>query len=149
MLVDQPSLRASKSIFQRDGEKEIVARFMTEELPFHRVRSAQDCSACLLGYDQGEYPDNSGWTHTRFFFPRAWDAGMRLADEGGTLWEAFDDAYKRARLVGELELPMEFFTRAVQHILYQYAQRDSTSFTFSRAIWDEGVDVSGYVRARK
>ncbi|WP_310699917.1 ATP-binding protein [Burkholderia multivorans] len=149
MLVGQPSLRARKSIFQRDGEEQIVARFMTEELPFHGVRSAHECSTCLQGYDQGEYPENSGWTHTRFFFPRAWDAGMRLATEGAALWEAFDDAHKRAQLVGELELPMEFFTRAVQHILYQYAQRDSTGFTFSRAIWDEGVDVSGYVRARK
>ncbi|KMZ11254.1 Type II secretory pathway, component ExeA (putative ATPase) [Candidatus Burkholderia humilis] len=79
MLIGQPSLRARKSIFQRDGEEQIVARFMTEELPFHGVRSAHECSACLQGYDQGRISRNSGWTHTRFFPPRAWDAGMRLA----------------------------------------------------------------------
>ncbi|MDR6412870.1 ATP-binding protein [Paraburkholderia terricola] len=149
MFVGQPSLRSRKSIFQRDGEEQIVARFMTEELPFHGVRSAHECSVCLQGYDQGEYLENSGWNHTRFFFPQAHGAGMRLAAEGGALWEAFDDAHKRAQLVGELELPMEFFTHAVQHILQHYAQHDSTHFTLSKAIWDESVEVSGYVRARK
>lgn len=149
MFVGQPSLRAKKSIFQRDGEEQIVARFMTEELPFHGVRSAQDCSACLQGYDQGEYLENSGWNHTRFFFPRAYQAGLRLAMEGNALWGAFDDAHKRAQLVGELEIPMEFFVRAVQFVLLHYAQQDCANFAFSKALWDQGVDESGYVRARK
>ncbi|WP_232452090.1 hypothetical protein [Burkholderia ubonensis] len=71
-------MRSKKSIFQRDGEEQIVARFMTEELPFHGIRSAHECSDCLHGYDQGEYLENSGWNHTRFFFPRAYEAGLRL-----------------------------------------------------------------------
>lgn len=149
VFVGQPSLRSKKSIFQRDGEEQIVARFMTEELPFHGVRSAQECSACLQGYDQGEYLENSGWNHTRFFFPRAYEAGLRLAREGNALWDAFDDAHKRAQLVGELEIPMEFFARTVQHIMREHAQHDCANFAFSKTIWDDGVDESGYARARK
>lgn len=120
----QPSLRSKKSIFQRDSEEQIVARFMTEELPLHGIRSAHECSDCLHGYDQGEYLENSGWNHTRFFFPQAYEAGLRLAREGNALWEAFDDAHKRAQLAGELEIPMEFFTRTVQFILHYYARHD-------------------------
>jgi hypothetical protein len=148
MLVGQPALRSKKTLFQRDGEEQIVARFMTEELPFHGVRSAQDCATCLQGYDLGEYLDHSGWNHTRFFFPRAYDAGLRLVAEGTSLWESFDVAHKRARLSGELEVPMEYFTRAVHYVLLQYAQNDCANFAFSASIWDDAVDVSGYVRAR-
>ncbi|WP_124094760.1 ATP-binding protein [Burkholderia gladioli] len=149
VFVGQPALRSRKSVFQRDGEEQIVARFLTEELPFHGVRSAHDRSVCLQGYDQGEYLENSGWNHTRFFFPRAYGAGMRLAAEGSAMWEALDDAHKRAQLVGELEIPMQFFACAVEHIFHRYASHDSENFAFSKAIWDEGVDESGYVRARK
>jgi hypothetical protein len=148
-FIGQPALRSKKSLFQRDEEEQIVARFMTEELRFHGVRSAQDCATCLQGYDQQEYLDGSGWNHTRFFFPRAYETGLRLATEGVALWDAFDNAHKRAQLAGDLEIPMEYFARSVQYCLVHYAASDSVGFTFSKAIWDEAVDVSGYVRARK
>jgi hypothetical protein len=89
MLIGQPALHLKKTLFQRDGEEQIVARFMTEELPFHGVRSAQDCATCLQGYDLGEYLDHSGWNHTRFFSPRAYDVWLRLVAEGTSLWESF------------------------------------------------------------
>ncbi|WP_442809203.1 ATP-binding protein [Trinickia soli] len=69
MFVGQPSLRSKKSIFQRDGEEQIVARFMTEELPFHGVRSAQECSACLQGYDQANILRTPAGTTPGFSFP--------------------------------------------------------------------------------
>jgi hypothetical protein len=149
MFVGQPALRAKKSLFQRDGEEQIVARFMTEELPFHGVRNAADCATCLDGYDKQEYLDGSGWNHTRFFFPRAHLAGLRLAIEGSALWNAFDYAHKSAQLSGDLEIPMEYFTRAVHYVLLHHAAHDSTNFAFSKAIWDEAVEVSGYTRARQ
>ena len=77
-FVGQPALKAKKSLFQRDGEEQIVARFMTEELLFPGLLSADDCATCLQGYDLQEYQTDSGWTHTRFFLPQAYAAGLRL-----------------------------------------------------------------------
>jgi hypothetical protein len=41
IFVGQPALQSKKSLFQRDGEEQIVARFMTEELRFPGLLSVQ------------------------------------------------------------------------------------------------------------
>ena len=66
IFVGQPALQAKKSLFQRDGEEQIVGRFMTHELRFAGISSANDCATCLQGYDLQEYEADSGWPHTRF-----------------------------------------------------------------------------------
>ena len=148
IFVGQPSLQAKKSLFQRDGEEQIVARFMTEELAFPGVHSATDCATCLQGYENQEYEADSGWTHTRFFFPKAYAAGMRLANEGDAMWRAFDDEHKRAQLSGALAIPMEYFARAVQALLLINAQYDAADFALSAQLWEQAVTDSGYRRAR-
>jgi AAA domain len=147
-FVGQPALKAKKSLFQRDGEEQIVARFMTEELHFPGLLSADDCATCLQGYDLQEYQADSGWTHTRFFLPQAYAAGLRLAREGDALWRAFDEEHKRAQLPGALEIPMEYFARAVQAALLHSAPSDNAAFAFSAQLWEDAVTASGYRRAR-
>ena len=148
IFVGQPALQAKKSLFQRDGEEQIVARFMTEELRFPGILSADDCATCLQGYDFQEYETDCGWTHTRFFLPKAYAAGMRMANEGDSLWRAFDEEHKRAQVGGPLEIPMEYFARAVHWVLLQGAQYDRADFAFSNQLWEEAVFASGYRRAR-
>ena len=148
IFVGQPALQAKKSLFQRDGEEQIVGRFMTEELRFAGIESPDDCATCLQGYDQQEYQSDSGWPHTRFFYPKAFTAGLRMAKEGDALWRAFDDEHKRAQQAGPLEIPMEYFTRAVHWLFLQGPQFDASDFAFSRELWDQAVDASGYQRAR-
>ena len=112
------------------------------------MRSTTDCATCLQGYDNQEYEADSGWTHTRFFFPKAYAAGMRLANEGDAMWRAFDDEHKRAQLSGPLAIPMEYFARAVQALLLSNTQYDAADFAFSAELWDYAITASGYRRAR-
>lgn len=146
-LVGTPLLRGQKSLFQSQGEEQIVARFMVDELPFRGLLSAQDCATCLTAYDETEEPPQSGWPYTRFFLRKAFDSGLRLGEEGAPAWDAFGDAHRQARLPGDVEIPMDYFTRAVEYILTEYVGQDNDRFRLNRAIWDEAVKYSGFSHA--
>ena len=40
------------------------------------------------------------------YVPQAFDAGYRLSDDAGLLWQAFEAAHHSASLPGKLEIPM-------------------------------------------
>ncbi len=147
VLVGQPELRGQKATFQRSNSLHIVSRFMVHELAFRGARSAEDCATCLQGYDLQEFPADSGWTHTRFFFPLAYAAGFRLATEGAALWYAFDQAHRSTLWPEALEIGMEFFTAAVEHLMLHHFHHDEAQFRPSVELWSEAVLASGYVQA--
>jgi hypothetical protein len=147
VLVGQPELQGQKASFQRSRSLHIVSRFMVHELAFRGARSAEDCATCLQGYDLQEFPTDSGWTHTRFFFPVAYAAGFRLAGEGTALWFAFDQAHRSTLWPEALEIGMEFFTAAVEHLMLRHFHHDHAQFRPSVELWAEAVAASGYVQA--
>ena len=147
VLVGQPELQGQKASFQRSNSMHIVSRFMVHELAFRGARSAEDCATCLQGYDLQEFPADSGWTHTRFFFPLAYAAGFRLAGEGAALWFAFDQAHRSTLWPEALEIGMEFFTAAVEHLMLNHFHNDRAQFRPSIELWAQAVKASGYVQA--
>jgi hypothetical protein len=148
-LVGQPQLLAQKSAFQAQGKEQIVARFMIEELHFRGITSAEQCASCLRAYDRGEYPPKSGWTYTRFFLPQAYAAGLRMETEAAMVWAAFEDAHIRAALSGDLEIPMKYFTTAVEAALLTSLRQDAPAFRFSEDFWAQMVSRSRYVQAQR
>lgn len=148
-LVGQPQLVAQKSAFQAQGKEQIVSRFMIEELHFQGITSAEACATCLSAYDRGDYPQGSGWSYTRFFLPQAHSAGLRMEQEAATLWDSFEDAHIRANLSGDLEIPMKYFTTAVEAALLISMQHDSPTFKFTHEFWTRMVDQSRYVLAQR
>lgn len=148
-LVGQPQLLSQKNAFQLRGDEQIVARFMVEELQFQGVLSADDTTTCLIGYDTTQYPEKSGWTFTRFFYPSAFDAGLRLADDAHYLWNAFAEVHHHALLPGTLEIPMEYFTRAVEIALLETARQDAPGFRINPDLWRFAVKRCGYIKAQR
>jgi hypothetical protein len=148
-LVGQPQLIAQKSAFQAQGKEQIVSRFMIEELHFQGLTSAEQCASCLSAYDRGEYPPNSGWSYTRFFLPRAHAAGLRLEKEAPPLWDAFEDAHISAHLSGDLEIPMKYFTTAIEAAMQLSLQQDANTFKFTDEFWARMVGKSRYVAAQR
>jgi hypothetical protein len=148
-LVGQPELRAQKSVFIAERQEQIVARFMVEDLAFRGLLNAQDCATVLEGYDRTQYPPASGWSYTRFFLPKAYDAGLRLAQEGDTLWSLFVEAHRTARLPGDPEIGMEFFAHAAEYALIESTRHDSPTFSFSAALWAQAIEASRYTRAQE
>ncbi len=148
-LVGQPQLLAQKSALQAQDKEHIVARFMVEELAFRGISSAKACESVMAAYDHGEYPEKSGWSYTRFWVPRAYSAGLRMRESAERLWSAFEDAHIRAGLEGPVEIPMKYFTAAIEAALMLSVTRDGETLQFDSAFWSDMVEQSRFVMAQK
>lgn len=79
ILVGQEELKHVRSGFIAAKMGQIVGRFMVHEYKFSGVKTREELLTCLNGYDSlSEYPTNSGWSFTRYYFPDAYDQGFRL-----------------------------------------------------------------------
>lgn len=80
--------------------------------------------------------------------PRAFDAGYRLVNDAGLLWQAFEAAHHRASLPGSLEIPMESFARAVEVVLKESELKDAPGYCPESALWTYAVQHCGYIQSR-
>lgn len=147
-LVGQDELLAQKTALQVARKTQIVARLMVEELAFYGIRNAEDVATCLNGYDQTAYPEGTPWSFTRFYVPKAFDAGYRLINDAGALWNAFEAAHHKASLPGSLEIPMESFARVVEIVLKDSELKDAPGYCPEAALWAYAVQHCGYVQSR-
>lgn len=147
ILVGQRKLLNQKSALKQQGEQQIVNRLMVDELMFHGIRSAAETASCLGGYDQSCFPTDSDWPYTRFFLPRSYDDGYRLADDAHLLWDAFCSAHEEAGFLFQMDIPMANFSRAVEIALGDYAEYDQPGFRLSPAMWEKVVLDCKYVVA--
>ncbi len=106
-----------KAQYQLAGDEQIVARFMIEQLHFRGITDAVAAATCLASYDLSRYPEESGATYTGFFYPQAHGAGLRLEHSAAALWNAFVHDHAAAQLHVEAEIPMDYFTRALESVL--------------------------------
>ena len=148
-LFGQHQLLAQKSAFQAQDKEQIVARFMIEEIAFRGIASEAECAAVMGAYDKGEFPAASGWNYTRFFIPLAYATGLRIAESAPRLWRAFEDAHVKAQLDGSPEIPMKYFTAAIEAALLTCAERDVATLKLDAAFWTTMVERSRYVMARR
>lgn len=146
-LVGQPQLLTQKMRFRDSGDEQIIMRFMVDELHFRGILCADDIATCLLGYDETLYPESSGWSYTRFCYPIAFDAGYRLVKEADSLWQAFKKVHDDNGLPGTLEIPMDYFSRAVEYLLLEAPVDDNGELHMSAVVMERAVIESRYVEA--
>lgn len=148
-LVGQPQLMEQKAQYQLTGDEQIVARFMIEKLHFRGITDARDAATCLESYDLTRYPEETGPFFTEYFVPLAWAAGLRLVRSAAHLWDAFARAHKTAQLPGDVEIQMDYFTRAIESVLKSGPDWDSIGLELTEAHWEKAVRDSGYVAAQQ
>ena len=148
-LVGQPQLMEQKAHYQLSGDEQIVARFMIEQQHFRGIGDAVDAATCLASYDLSRYPEVTGKTFTGFFYPRASEQGLLLEQSAAHVWNAFVNAHASAQLSGPVEIPMDYFTRAVESVLLQGPQWDGLTVDLDEAHWERAIRDSGYVAAQK
>lgn len=146
-LVGHQRLINQKNAFKKAGETSIIGRFMIDEIPFRGVRNIEDVATCLAGFDDARFPEQSEWNYTRFFFPRAYQRGLRLEHSAELVWEAFLKAHSEAGLGFDIDIPMQYFARTIEIALTDYAASDDDEFMFTAAIWEQSVMASKYVVA--
>lgn len=147
--VGQPDLLNQKNAFRESRNMQIVGRFMTREHAFRGLTNVDDVATCLAGYDGNCFPENSDWTYTRFYFPRAYLDGLRLVDSATDLWDAFAEAHRDAGFTSDLEISMKFFSLAVGIALLANSEHDAADFRFTPGLWQEAVEECDYVSAQE
>ncbi|UTW69383.1 hypothetical protein KHA80_21460 [Anaerobacillus sp. HL2] len=58
-----------RSLFLDLDKQQIIGRFMVQQYKFNGLLSKDDIYECLVGYDTSHFPENSGFSFTRFYFP--------------------------------------------------------------------------------
>lgn len=145
ILVGQKELVARRKAFVIAKRFQLVGRFMVNTHQFPGLRSPEHIRVCLHGYDDNsDHPAGSGWSFTRFFFPTAYVHGWRLVNQAEAIWQAFMEVKKKAKLPGEDELPMQFFSRSVEYVMRKYGNLTDPEPHLSVQVWKEAVEISGY-----
>jgi len=150
ILVGQEELIHSRSGFIQSKKNQIIGRFMVREYKFTGVKSIDDISACLNAYDNmSEYPQGSGWSFTRFFFPTAFMSGLRLEECAQDLYEIFKIEREKEKIPGSFEIPMQYITLSIEFVLKKFGVNGENLDWINKAQWKIAVNNSGYIEAEK
>ncbi|MNR11486.1 hypothetical protein D3C85_1277880 [compost metagenome] len=120
---------------------------MLYEHAFRGIREKDDFVTCLGYYDSSVFPVNTNWTYTRFFFPKAYANGFRLADFGDELWAAFVESYDGLGFRSRMEIPMKYFTKTIEILMMDYSDKDYPEFSISKDLCKEVIKESWYLAA--
>lgn len=148
ILVGQEELIHQRSAFIQAGKMQIVGRFMIHEYKFSGVKSIDDLRTCLEGYDlASEYPENSGWSFTKYYFPEAFTSGKVLSSCAEELFDQFIKLRSEAKIMKSIEIPMQYITLTIDHCLRVFGANGSNLEWPNAAQWRAGIINSGYIEA--
>lgn len=136
----QPEILETRSAILATKGFNLIARFLSEPIPFDGCAGRMDLESILEAYDdEKRYPEDSSWTYTRFFLPLAYESGLRLKDSAKIIWPALLEAAKPLKTG---TVPMEHLTRTVEHLLLANRNEDSPIFKFDEVKIDAAVAAS-------
>lgn len=145
ILVGQQELANRRNAMVMAKQFQVVGRFMVNAHQFSGISNEKEVQVCLHAYDeQSEYPEGSGWSYSRFYFPVAYQHGWRLTDQASNVWTAFMEARESGRLPGSAQIPMKFLTAAIEYILRRYENLRDIEPHLSLQVWREAVRKSQY-----
>jgi hypothetical protein len=150
LLVGQEELVHQFSAFQLTKKTQIIGRFMVHQLRFQGLRNEKDIRSCLTNYDvNSEYPPDSGFSFTRYYYPTAFESGLRLETYASTVWQAFREVREEAQLPLTREIPMQYFCRTIEYLLTRFGTLEDLAGELSLAQWKEAIGKSGYADAER
>jgi hypothetical protein len=150
ILVGQQQLLHQFSAFQKTSKTQIIGRFMVHQLKFQAITSEKDLRACLANYDiNSEYPPDSGFSFTRYYFPAAFDSDLRLESYASIAWQAFREVREELLLPITREIPMQYFCRTVEYVLTSFGTLEDLPTELSLAQWKDAIRKSGYADAER
>lgn len=148
ILIGQEELIHQRDAFQQSKKTQIIGRFMIHDYKFKGIKSVEDIKSCLAGYDlECEYPVNSGWSFTRYFFPEAFNAGYRLDACAEDIYNAFIEARQEAKLNAAIEIPMQYLTLSIEYLLKTFGANGKNVEWPAFTHWKIAVEKSGYIKA--
>lgn len=127
--VGSHELTYQHQMFVQTGKIHLMARYMVRSSRFRGICDKDELRLVLQAYDSlTEWPEGSGTSYTKFFFPKAFEDGYRMTDHTDELWKIFVELGPHKRGY-RLEVPMEHIAKSVEYIF--------------RAFTDEWVATKG------
>jgi hypothetical protein len=148
ILVGQEELVHQRSAFIQSRKMQLVGRFMIHEYKFSGIKTIDDLNVCLTGYDSiSDYPEGSGWSYTRYYFPAAYAEGKRLEGCAEELFNQFKELREELNITKPMEIPMQYLTLTIDYCLRTFGI-DGKGVEFPTAIhWGTSIKNSGYVES--
>lgn len=137
----QPEIIHKKTSLIATNDYQLVARFLCEPIQFNGCASKNDLEYILNSYDEEKkYPEDSDWTYTRFFFPRAFKNNFRLRDYSDEIW---GELQKVAEPILLSTIPMVHLTGTIEHILAANRKKDADDFKITKQMIAAAVESCG------
>jgi hypothetical protein len=129
LSVGSHELTYQHQLFVQTGKIHLTARYMVRSSRFRGIQNKDELETVLRAYDTlTEWPEGSGNSFTKYFFPTAFDSGFRVANFTEEMWRIFVEL--GPHITGyRLETPMEHIAKTVEYIF--------------RSFSDEQIDTRG------
>lgn len=132
----------------RTGNPHIAARFFAVDARFHGIRSLEDLTYVLNGYDvDSDWPSGSNTSYLKYFAPDEFAKNNRLQNCAGDMWKAFSALLPKVIQVKEkkypLEIPMQHVAFTLEDALRKLAKGDEWSNVTSYDNWLEMIAKTG------
>ena len=148
ILVGQKELVHQRSAFISGEKFQIVGRFMSQEYQFMGLKTLNDLRICLMGYDDYcEYPSNSNWSFTKYFFADAFIRGYRLQQSAEELFQVFVDLRREFGLPQKVEIPMQYITLTIEYALKKFGSNGLDLPAIEKKHWEEAIKNTGYIQS--
>lgn len=136
----QPEILHLRSALITTKAYNLIARFLSEPIPFDGCGKRDDLETILGAYDgEKRFPENSDWTYTRFFLPQAFESGFRLEKFNNEIWAMLSEA---ARPLGTGTVPMEHLTQTIEYLLLANREKDEPHFELDEEMISAAIDAS-------
>lgn len=141
--VGTQELAYQHSAFAQGGDLHLVGRFMVRAALFRGIHSQTELAYILEAYDsEAEWPEGSGISYTRYFFPRAFESGFRLSALAPELWRVYSDLAP-PKLQTQLQVAMEHIAKPVES-LFRAGAPDGAAVEFTHDQLRRAVENSRY-----
>lgn len=133
----QPEILNLRSALQTVSKDFLIARFLSEPIPFDGCVSQDDLEKILHAYDEEQYyPEDSEYSFTRFFLPDAFGSGFRLSSYVKPIWSALRKASNTD------SIPMEHLSRTIEFLLVAGQREDNNAFELTHERIKTAVQAS-------
>ncbi len=148
ILVGQEELKFQRTAFLEAKKSQIIGRFMVNEYQFKGAENAVDIKNCLIGYDHAEFPINSGWSYTKYYFPEAYTAGHKLEECADELFEVYVETRREFNLMRKkFDIPMQYLKSTIENALRIFGANGDNLFWLTKSDWRVAIENSGYINA--
>jgi len=133
----QPEILTLRSALQATRKDFLIARFLSEPIPFEGCISEGNLEKILFSYDEENfYPEGSHYSFTHFFLPRAFQNKFRLHHHASIIWSSLRNA------AGRESVPMEHLSRTIEILLVSGRANDHEDYKITQEISDAAVRAS-------